>query len=108
MRAWLLSAVIVLAPSSVGGCATSNEEVNDFEENGCDALVDEDGDGFPQSNPAFACCDEASCSGLTDCNDQDENIHPDNFEGGGGGNVAEVEGDGIDSNCDGVEGAPTG
>lgn len=65
----------------------------------CATLTDADQDGFPATNTVFACCCN-SC--VTDCNDGDADIHPSDDDG----NVpADPAGDGIDQDCNGVDGS---
>lgn len=53
-------------------------------------LVDADGDGDPE----LACNDEGVAAGVSDCNDNDPNIHS---------AAEEIPYDGVDQNCDGEE-----
>ncbi|MEZ4313116.1 MAG: putative metal-binding motif-containing protein [Polyangiaceae bacterium] len=57
----------------------------------CENQVDKDGDGFFTSTDPN--CDIPSFE--LDCNDDDANIHPD---------APDTVGDGVDQNCDGVDG----
>ncbi|MDP2340541.1 MAG: hypothetical protein Q8O67_06270 [Deltaproteobacteria bacterium] len=66
----------------------------------CDDF-DEDGDGFPRPNTLFLCCDEEfTCA--VDCNDDDDDIHPSGFSPEN--QVDDPPGDGLDTNCDGLDG----
>jgi len=54
-----------------------------------DCMRDADNDGYGDSEPS-----NPDVTPGTDCNDEDATIHP---------NAEDPEGDGIDSNCDGIE-----
>jgi len=55
----------------------------------CENKVDNDKDGY------FICADNGSLYEDPDCDDSNKNIHP---------NAKDTVGDGIDQNCDGVDG----
>ena len=65
------------------------------------AEFDGDGDGFPRPNSLFLCCDPEGTCGV-DCNDEDPEIHPSGFSAGTF--VDDEPGDGIDQNCDSLDG----
>jgi hypothetical protein len=94
-RGSLVVLLAVLVVSLVGGGCSSSSSAEDC------AAYDRDGDGFARSSNKFLCCDpDQLCT--TDCNDDDPAIHP---SGTSEGTVVEdAPGDGIDQNCDGVDG----
>jgi hypothetical protein len=63
--------------------------------------LDKDGDGFVPAGRTFVCCDpEQICS--ADCNDDDPAIRPSGISDET--QVEDEPGNGIDENCDGVDG----
>jgi hypothetical protein len=89
--------VVVVVVVALLGC---NEPFESGRDPQCDEF-DGDDDRFPRPNSLFLCCDvDFTCA--VDCNDDDEAIHPSGFSEGT--IVEDRPGDGLDTNCDGLDG----
>ncbi len=111
MRAFLLTPVVLPLLAVGFGCSGDDDKdgkgvfcadpdssfYGDSDAN-CATLVDGDQDGFPATNTVFACCCN-TCA--TDCNDGDADVHPADDNGTG---PDDPNNDGIDQDCNGVDG----
>jgi hypothetical protein len=92
----LFSSTLLAAALAGHGCLWPASPASDD----C-ATYDGDRDGFPRPSNQFLCCDpDQLCT--TDCNDEDPDVHPSGISDDTV--VVDEPGDGIDKNCDGVDG----
>jgi hypothetical protein len=81
-------------------CNGLDDDCDDLVDDADDAIdgswgyLDADGDGFGDLTTAAFTCGAGRVDDRSDCDDDDEEIHPD---------AADIAGDGVDSDCDGVD-----